>query len=567
MTTARNILLSVCLAYILPIQSQSFAQTSSQSGFEQSTAILDTGVLFAIGAREADQAIRGAFGWPTFQEGFVEGVYFRFDPDGYARFSPSPRLDEDVFEIVCAKASTACIAKKNVLEVGLTPSGEIQIRLGGVTPQDSYFISDRKSELPLPPSILSPLAPRLESLLSSGGELIVKREVEVIQTISLVGFSAVATYLRWVSQNQSPRVFPRGWPVPAQSISQTSAGLTQPDQWVPPNSGPQKSLTTWEMQQQRQANSRSLSGTALRTPGTNTVLAGNYAQAQNEQTLASLQSQILALQKNLQGIVNESPAVGISQRQNIDPMQKNDDIADYGRAFAQQARGRSLPELPGGLGVGGDTNAIEQPERSSSFLTNAPARQAGQFGLAMPEGGQTITSMDMRLLLRKIEQLEASIQMLRRDLSVQIVDIKEEISRQSLSKLTPGNTQVQLSASSEVKEPVESLGQISSAQPRSGQSRELLAKLEETLLQRLAAQNQGRIADIAPSTPPVDSASMNRRALEELLGELSSQVNTRQSGTEAPVSEPAQSNDFITLDAYINQVLRKEGLQKTRTEN
>ena len=76
------------------------AQSAQQEGISSTTQILDTSVLFAIGAREAEQALRGAFGWPTFQEGFVDQVYFRFDPDGYARFSPSPRLDEDVFEVI-----------------------------------------------------------------------------------------------------------------------------------------------------------------------------------------------------------------------------------------------------------------------------------------------------------------------------------------------------------------------------------------------------------------------------------------------------------------------------------
>ena len=567
MRNVRKIVLSVCLAFVSSIQSQSFAQTSSQTGFEQSTAILDTSVLFAIGAREADQAIRGAFGWPTFQEGFVEGVYFRFDPDGYARFSPSPRLDEDVFEIICAKASTACIAKKNVLEVGLTPSGEIQIHLSGITPQDSYFISDRKSELPLPPSILGPLAPRLEALLSGGGELIVKREVEVIQTISLVGFSAVATYLRWVSQNQSPRVFPRGWPVPAQSLSQTSAGLTQPDQWMPPNSGPQKKLTTWEMQQQLQANNRPTNSVPVERFGAAPTLPENDAQAQNGQNLAALQSQILALQKNLQSIVNETPALGRSQYQNAGSMQKPDDIADYGRAFAQQARGRSLPELPGGLGVGGISNKTEQYGRDSSLLAAAAARQTDRIWPETHGNEPAITSRDMQLLLQKIEQLEASIQMLRQEMSVQIIDIKEEISRKGLSTVTQSNPQVQLPATSAGELSAAPPGQISSIQPRPNQPRELLARLEETLLQRLAAQNQGSIAKAPPSTPPADTVSMNRRVLEELLGELSAQADTQQPDTDAPASEATPSNDFVTLDSYINQVLRKEGLQKARAEN
>ena len=177
--------------------------------------IIDTSVLFAIGAREAEQAIRGSFGWPTFQEGYVDQVYFRFDPDGYARFSPSPRLDEDVFEVVCAQSATACIARKGNMQVGLSQDGRLIVQLDGLIPQDRFFLRDRNSEIPLPPSILEPLDFRMESLLYSGDHLVVKREAETLQETSLAGLLAVGTYLRWVAYNQSAEVFPRGWPVPS----------------------------------------------------------------------------------------------------------------------------------------------------------------------------------------------------------------------------------------------------------------------------------------------------------------------------------------------------------------
>ena len=80
------------------------ASPAPEDSFASENAVLDTSILFAIGAREARQELRGAFGWPTFQEGLVEGVYFRFDPDGYARFAPTPRLDTDVFEVICRPA-------------------------------------------------------------------------------------------------------------------------------------------------------------------------------------------------------------------------------------------------------------------------------------------------------------------------------------------------------------------------------------------------------------------------------------------------------------------------------
>ena len=208
--------ITALLMCFLPMVNVASAQGGSLEGTESSTAILDTSIPFAIGAREGEQTIRGSFGWPTFQEGFVEGVYFRFDPDGYARFSTSPRLDEDVFEVTCQNATTICIAKKHGLEIGLTAQGKPQIRISGITPIDKFFISDRKSELPLPNTILGPIYQRLEALLSSGGDLIIRRELETLQTLSLSGFSATVTYLRWVAQNQASFVFPRGWPAPSQ---------------------------------------------------------------------------------------------------------------------------------------------------------------------------------------------------------------------------------------------------------------------------------------------------------------------------------------------------------------
>ena len=84
---------------------------SGAEAFTPDNAILNTAVPFAVGAREAQQSLRTAFGWPTFQEGLVKGVYFRFDPDGYARFSPSPRLDTDVFEVICRPRTYTCMAR------------------------------------------------------------------------------------------------------------------------------------------------------------------------------------------------------------------------------------------------------------------------------------------------------------------------------------------------------------------------------------------------------------------------------------------------------------------------
>lgn len=206
--------------------------------FDSENAILDTSIPFAIGARQAQQNLRGAFGWDTFQEGLVEGVYFRFDPDGYARFSVTPRLDTDVFEVICRPRTYNCQARKGPLEVLLDDRGRIQLRFDQITAGDQLVISEGVSELPLPERVLRPLDQRLEALLSTGGDLVQRRGDNEISSTSLQGFAAVVAYLRWVSARQDYTVLPRDWPVPNSSNEEGS--ITQASSWNSPMQLPQR---------------------------------------------------------------------------------------------------------------------------------------------------------------------------------------------------------------------------------------------------------------------------------------------------------------------------------------
>lgn len=205
-----------------------------EDSFASENAVLDTSILFAIGAREARQELRGAFGWPTFQEGLVDGVYFRFDPDGYARFAPSPRLDTDVFEVICRPRTLVCMGRKDNLQITLNSRGQVQLEIANITENDQFVLADGISELPLPPSILQPLEPRFELLLASGGEMLVRRNDNNVYRVSLAGFGAVVPYLRWVAAQQDYTVLPRGWPVPNASVGHDSPGLTQTTAWQSP---------------------------------------------------------------------------------------------------------------------------------------------------------------------------------------------------------------------------------------------------------------------------------------------------------------------------------------------
>ncbi len=214
----------------------SVLQERNEEAFASENAILDTAIPFAIGAREARQALRGSFGWPSFQEGLVEGVYFRFDPDGYARFAPTPRLDVDVFEVICRTRTHACAARKDGFEVFLTDRGQLQIRLEEALAGDTFFVSEGVSEIQVPERILQPLDVQLELLLGAGGDLITRRGNSEVARTSLKGFSAVTAYLRWIAARQDYAVLPRGWPVP-NAAAETS--VTQPASWNSPMPQPQ----------------------------------------------------------------------------------------------------------------------------------------------------------------------------------------------------------------------------------------------------------------------------------------------------------------------------------------
>ncbi len=557
MSVVTKLVRGVLCAIILAAPFKAIAQVNNQPGVEESTAILDTAVLFAIGAREAEQAIRGSFGWPTFQEGFVEGVYFRFDPDGYARFSPSPRLDEDVFEILCAEASTACVAKKGVMDVGLTAAGQVQIKINGITPNDSFYVSDRKSELPLPPSVFGPLDPRLEALLAGGGELIVKREVETVQSVSLAGFSAVATYLRWVAQRQSPRVFPRGWPVPAQSQNQFVSGLTQPNQWVSPNVGPQAVETTWHNRQLPQP----VSGASQISGSNPTDVAANTQ-------VDFLQQQILQLQNNLLQLQSAASLAEAGNNAGLTlagSFPRETQLRDFGQSFAEQAQGRSLPASPGGLGVGGDSrSSFNQgtvwPNTGSANGYNQAAVVGQQTGAWSQE-----SAANQQNLMRRLESVERSLLDLRRDVSIQILELKDIIHARAQNPMPSSTIATGMTVQTQLPDTRGvTTGEIGN-DPAS-----ILEELEKTLLNRLSSQTQGALTtDSQNAAMNPNGISLNRQLVEEILAELGQSggsgvqeletgLETQSTGTAQPASE---SGDFVTLSDYINQVLGQEGLE------
>ena len=299
-----------------------------EDSFTSENAVLDTSILFAIGGREARQELRGAFGWPTFQEGLVEGVYFRFDPDGYARFAPSPRLDTDVFEVICRPRTLVCMGRKDSLQVTLNNRGQVQLEIADITENDKFVLADGISELPLPAAILQPLEPRLELLLAAGGELIVRRNDSDSQKISLAGFGAIVPYLRWVAARQDYTVLPRGWPIPNTATGIDRPGLTQTSLWQSPM--PQPHVVT---QAQPQAAAPALPEAPVLASG-----------GQVEQDVAEVRGELNVLRELLleQQTPAETPEVQIS---NVEVAQASKNTEQHSTPQKLEARITELMQM------------------------------------------------------------------------------------------------------------------------------------------------------------------------------------------------------------------------------
>lgn len=210
-------------AMMFSVAAGAAAAQSSSEVFDPENAVLDTSIAFAAGARESEQSLRGAFGWPTFQEGSINGVNYRFDPDGYARFAASPRLDSDVFEVICRPRTVRCAARKLNLVIALTERGNVHLTIEDLAPRSEFFLSDGTSLLPLPERIQQPLDAPLEALLGAGRELIVRSPGGEQRAISLAGFAQVVTYLRWAAAGQDMAVLPADWPRPATPKAERAA--------------------------------------------------------------------------------------------------------------------------------------------------------------------------------------------------------------------------------------------------------------------------------------------------------------------------------------------------------
>lgn len=201
----------------LAIASGSGAGTTPEiraENFSPQNQLVDTSILFAAGAREGEQTLRGALGWPTFQEGRVFGINYRFDPDGYARFGPTPTLDTDFFEVLCNPENRLCTATKEPIQLWMADENTPRFSIRGIAGNTRIFASDGTSKIELPHELLAELSPSVQEALVSASELILETEGDPPQKISMSGFIPALVYIQWIAKRQDPSVFPTGWPLP-----------------------------------------------------------------------------------------------------------------------------------------------------------------------------------------------------------------------------------------------------------------------------------------------------------------------------------------------------------------
>lgn len=160
--------------------------------------IVDTAVPFVAGGVQNELLLRGPVGWDTYQSGVADGLYYRFDPDGYARFGASERLDEDYWEIVCTVQPVDCTGRRGPVTLQVDAEGYPTVEIENLNPQGSFRLADAGA----PALTLAELsAPAHATELLAASEL--RPETEGAP-VAIGGIGTVARYIRWVENGQAP---------------------------------------------------------------------------------------------------------------------------------------------------------------------------------------------------------------------------------------------------------------------------------------------------------------------------------------------------------------------------
>ncbi len=176
---------------------------------------IDTSIPFAPGAEEHLINVRGPFGQPSFQQGFIEGMHFRIDPDGGALFSRDPRLRNNVFEVECENGITSCIAKRGAVRLSIDTDGLLIFGLDADAAFDAIYLGYGPFDIDQLEDSWKKLNTSLNTVsvdvLAGYDQMVAVKDGKLAQKIPLEGILVVGTYLKWVVDGQPVKVLPASW--------------------------------------------------------------------------------------------------------------------------------------------------------------------------------------------------------------------------------------------------------------------------------------------------------------------------------------------------------------------
>ncbi|HEX2526663.1 MAG TPA: peptidoglycan-binding protein [Geminicoccus sp.] len=159
--------------------------------------MLDTAKPFAEGAAEIEQYLRGPIGWPTYQQGMAGESFYRFDPDGYARFDPTERLDQDHWEVTCTAEPVDCKGQRGLVHLTIGKDGRLGLAVNGAGNDVRYSLDDAEAPAATTAEITRP--DRIGTLFAASRLV----PANGTQALPIDGLEAAAVYVRWAENGQA----------------------------------------------------------------------------------------------------------------------------------------------------------------------------------------------------------------------------------------------------------------------------------------------------------------------------------------------------------------------------
>lgn len=210
MNNAQKLVLAFCLA-AAPVVSSA----DENLKLVETATIIDTSIPFAPGAQEHLVNVRGRFDQPSFQQGFFEGMHFRFSPDGGALFSRDQQLRNNLFEVECENGANSCVAIRAAARLGINAEGLLIFKLNADVIYDAIYVGYGLFDLEHVEDNWKRLNTSIDTvsvdLLAGFDQMVAVKDGKLVQQISLEGILVVGAYLKWVRDGQPVKVLPVSW--------------------------------------------------------------------------------------------------------------------------------------------------------------------------------------------------------------------------------------------------------------------------------------------------------------------------------------------------------------------